>query len=543
MSAHTVFCPRCRAALGSARPLESERMVRCPQCGGHFPAVPPVRSAHEPWTESPPPSDVSNESPAPRRSSPYRMLLPAALLTALLSGGIVAALILLFLNRPAQAPDLLAGVPKPSETEARQNEPGPDGVKEKELQVAGLLARGWRAVSERRFGDAQKAFAAALKASPDDEDALKGLRESHAGMDREVKVVERGDGRLPAAEKQSLTPRAGPDGNGKQKQAEYQTHMDAARTAMSGERYADALAEYQAALRLLPDDNAALRGVQAAQGRLDDGRDRSKGKGAFGNWMDKARAALRAKRFDEAVASLRGALQLSPDDAEAKQLLKDAMRGQRTARAAYEELMGQAEAARSAGRFEEAARDYSEALKVRPGDEAATRGFRAAQGVVEDVATAQVAYQRFMNQGTLAIQNLQYGEALRSYAEALRLVPGDLAAAQGVRDARAGLDLLAQKQTQFDGLMKTGNAALRSRQFADAVRAFGDALGLLPDSTAAAASLRQARFSRAMSDGQAALNSRRFGDAVRAFEDALQEVPGDPSAAAGLRQARAQSRR
>jgi tetratricopeptide (TPR) repeat protein len=271
--------------------------------------------------------------------------------------------------------------------------------------------------------------------------------------------------------------------------------------------------------------------------------DKGKKKGKFADLMDRARAALRAKRYEDAVAAVDAALQLVPGDLEAQQLRKDATKARRSAKAEYDRLMAQADAARAAGRFEEASRGYSDALQVMPDDDAATRGLRAVQGVAADVAAAQVAYQRYMNQGSLAMQNLQYAEALRSYAEALRLVPGDLVAAQGVRDARAALDVLAQKQIDFDAAMKRGNAALRARQFSDAVRAFSDAQRLIPDSPRATAGLQQARFSKAMSDGQAAFSARRFGDAVRAFEDALQEVPGDPTATSALRQARAMQRR
>ena len=142
----------------------------------------------------------------------------------------------------------------------------------------------------------------------------------------------------------------------------------------------------------------------------------------------------------------------------------------------------------------------------------------------------------------------RYEEAERVYTKAVALLPRNLDARNGLREAQKGLEKMKQ---DFNRLMQQGDLAMQTLRFSDAVRAFGQAAKLFPDSEAAHDKLQtaqkalddvgnaQASYNRLMLQGAAAMRLGRFSDAAFAYGAALRLVPGDLDALAGLRSARA----
>jgi tetratricopeptide (TPR) repeat protein len=78
----------------------------------------------------------------------------------------------------------------------------------------------------------------------------------------------------------------------------------------------------------------------------------------------------------------------------------------------------------------------------------------------------------------------------------------------------------------------------KQQKYAEAVRAYQEALRLLPGGAAGGVALRNAQFAQAMAEGRKALTGKRFPDAVREFERALQLSPANPEATKALQQAK-----
>jgi tetratricopeptide (TPR) repeat protein len=291
-------------------------------------------------------------------------------------------------------------------------------------------------------------------------------------------------------------PKAAADEAERKTRADYEARMDAGRAAMVDQRYADALREYRAALRLLPGDAAAERGVRDAEDRLARGQERGNQRVALAGVLDQARTALNAKRYDDAISAANQALGLAPTNAEAKQIVSDATRAKRTAKADFAQLIEQGDALRASGRYADASVVYARALQISPDDVAAQTGKQLADQAVQSVVNTQVgltAYYNSMAIGMAAMQNGQFVTAARAFTDALNLVPGDMAAARGVLDAREALKGTVRGQAAFFRHLQAGYAALQSKRPADAISEFQAALRIAPDSIIAAAALRQAK--------------------------------------------------
>src|SRR5262249_7762987 len=151
------------------------------------------------------------------------------------------------------------------------------------------------------------------------------------------------------------------------------------------------------------------------------------------------------------------------------------------ARAAAGQLVAQADLALAARRLDEALRLYTQAGRLLPGDEAAALGLQKVNAALAALPAAQAASVRAMSLGAAGLQARPLAGAAAAFAEALRLVPGDPQASQGLRDARAGVRRQAARRLDFDRLMQAGAAAYKQQQYAAAVRAYREALRLIPD--------------------------------------------------------------
>jgi tetratricopeptide (TPR) repeat protein len=494
----------------------------------------------------------------------------------LLVGAVVIATIVL--TRPARdsdaQPQQVAMSPAP--TVADPGEPARQQREKQRPEFIRLMIAAGTALSAQRYENAVEAYSAALKLFPEDADAQRGLTEARAGLEARsrqardeenrragfARFMDQGKEAMTAKQyaaavrafqqaiqlqpadqtaadslREAQTALSGDEAQ-KQKQAEYQTHMDAGQAAAVAGRYADALREYVAALRIMPNDAAALQGQRLAERQLDLMQDQKQRKADFARLLDQAGAALRNRRYQEAIDAYTAALKLFRDDETAKRGLAEAQQGLNLQAVEVARQLALGDAAMRSGRYVDAVRAYREAARLAPGNALAAQGLLNAQAALDSLRTNQGAYWQLINRGAAAMAAQRYADAIQAYTSALQLVPNDPVALQGLRDARAALGLPLVLVDDFARALERGLADLEQQHFREAIRHLKRALELQPDSVPAARALRQARYGEAMADGRSAMKDHRYAEAVRSFEKALVQVPDDPAATQALAKAR-----
>ncbi len=186
------------------------------------------------------------------------------------------------------------------------------------------------------------------------------------------------------------------------------------------------------------------------------------------------------------------------------------------------------------GRIADAVLAYREATKLMPNDDAAARALRQAEALQSN----QGAYALAMERGALAMTARQFADAVVAYTEALRIVPLDPPALQGLADAQRALDGDLLRRKDFDRHAFAGLQALKSQRYSEAATELRAALKAMPRNPDAVTVERQLRYADAMASATAALNARRFNDAITQFQLALDVFPGDFAAMSGLNRAR-----
>src|SRR5205085_1043657 len=110
-------------------------------------------------------------------------------------------------------------------------------------------------------------------------------------------------------------------------QAEYAAALQAARTALAGKKYDEAIKSANDALKLVPNDPTVLALLKDAQAGKVGADTEAKRKADYAAAIQAGRTALAAKKYDEAIKAASDALKLFPGDPTATALLKDAQTG------------------------------------------------------------------------------------------------------------------------------------------------------------------------------------------------------------------------
>ncbi len=294
------------------------------------------------------------------------------------------------------------------------------------------------------------------------------------------------------------------DAEAKLKQQKYDAALSEAQKAYADKRYDQAVTKYQEAGQLFRTD-AVLAGIKQAQDA-------------------KAHDAAAAKAQQQAEADK---VKRQADYARAIQAGRDAW---------------------AARRFDDAAKAFGDALHIVPGDRDATafqqQAIKArddAKAVADTEAKRKADFTRLMTQGQTAMAAKRYDEAVKAYADALKVQPGDAAATKGHRDAQAALDAAkpppksAAPPAEYTRQMDTAAALEKKQKYEEAVPAYKAALKAVPNDAHATKGLD---FAQHMADGQKALAARKFPDAVREFDAALKVLPNDVDAMAFLKRAK-----
>jgi tetratricopeptide (TPR) repeat protein len=479
-------------------------------------------------------------------------------------------------------------------------------AQERAVSYNRLMARGRTALKGKHYSDALEAFGEALKLRPDDAAALKGRREARQALELARKAppstldprdrkrladfkLAMDAGRAAARKRdyraalnaysQALVlmpgDRTATEARDaarnlleQEARAKYDGLMTQGRTAVKAKRHADAVKAFGEALKVRPGDATALKEQREAQKALElarKGPPRPPDPGEkrrladFKLAMDAGRAAARKKDYRAALNAYNQALKLIPGDRTAteardaaQRLLDQEVAAKRKAdeakrTAEFNRLVAQGRTAFKGKRYADAVKAFGEALKVKPGDATALKEQREAQKALELAKKAPVDprkekqrledYKLAMDAGRAAAKKKNYQGALNAYNEALRLMPGDKTATEA-RDAARRL-LEQEVKAKYDSLMTQGRTAVKAKRYADAVKAFGEALKVKPGDATALKEQRQAQFEVHLSTARAAHAAKRYADAVKSYEEALKLQPGNAEVKAALARARA----
>lgn len=343
----------------------------------------------------------------------------------------------------------------------------------------------------------------------------------------------------------------------KQNQKLYQQALALADQALAQKDFDLAEAKYEEAARIFQTD-AALAGKRKAAG---------------------ARAQAKA----EAAAA-------------AKKALEQQQKAERV-----KTLLAEGQKALEAGKHEAALAAFTQARALAPdnldvltaltkAEQARDRALAEARKKSEDAKAKEqlqqttAAYQKWIQQGRLALDAQRYDDAIAAFGQAQKVVPGDKAAGDFLKDAqlkkqaaqdasaaqakkKEEADAAQKRLEQYNALLASAQKAWQARQYDEALKVLAQAEKLSPGNKLTQALLMQVQRAQAeeknaadlakkqaaqkaaeelakrkqfdayLAVGRGALQAKKFDDAKKYFAAALTLFPNDKEARLGLEQA------
>jgi tetratricopeptide (TPR) repeat protein/predicted small lipoprotein YifL len=403
---------------------------------------------------------------------------------------------------------------------------------------------GQQFMAQKNYAAALSSFQAArrVKSTPAVEQLIAlAMREqtlAKAGDDKERKQIEQ-----KLAEERQRRQQA--ETEAKQNRALYESALAMADKALTQKQYAVAETKYQEAARLFQTDEVrtGLRRVQSVRAaelqQQQAGQDKER---RVKQLLDDGRSAFQAKQYGKAIDAYRAAKKIEPDNLDVLAGLTQAEQAEEkfgaAARRKVEEAERQQNFARllksghenvKAKQYDAAVATLNAALKLKPGDPAARAALDAAQDGHKKLAATKAAdakaeaaakqkteaYQKLLTDGRLALQAKRYDDAIGSFAQAQKLLPGDKTSADFLKDAR---DAKAESEAAV---------AAAAKKRADELQ-------------------RAAELQKSLTAGRTAMASKDFAAAAKALTRAAQLAPENPDvqrALKGLQQAQDQARK
>ena len=340
---------------------------------------------------------------------------------------------------------------------------------------------------------------------------------------------------------------------------------------LKSEKYAEAVMQYESALKLYPNNTAAKTKYQDAKSKKDTYDSKVS---EFDRLTAQGQEFTLRKKYDEAISAYEQALQIFPNETELTDQINE-LRSIKNTADSYNTKIAEADALYEDRSYNEAKKAYQAALSVIPDDSYALGMITRIDEVVNspeflkiqnDKAKLDNDFANFIAKGESAEAQKNYEQALTYYVKALELKPTNAEALAKKQNAenmilyteqqrkelerQAAAEAERQRQARIQNLIDTGNQQITDKKYADAENTFNQILAIDPDNATATEKLgviagfyeeiqrqKQENYNNAMAEGRYAMDSWNYAEAIRQYNIALANKPGDEAATQQLAKA------
>lgn len=212
-------------------------------------------------------------------------------------------------------------------------------------------------------------------------------------------------------------------------------------------------------------------------------------------------------------------------------------------------LIDEADKARKAGQWQIAKNKYKQALQIQPDNSYAQAHLQAVNEAIQN--ESETKYNDAIAKARQALTRNNYDDAIKNFSLALEVKPGDQYAVSQVAElqkkaanAKIETDNL-QRDVLFDSYVKAGDKALSDNTYEEAINAYKEALKIKPGDSVAMGKLAQlnqkieadslaavnlktdSAFAHLISVAKDAVDRKEYDTAILSYTEALKIKPGD----------------
>lgn len=333
---------------------------------------------------------------------------------------------------------------------------------------------------------------------------------------------------------------------------------------LADEKFAEAVMQYESALKLFPDDNSVQKKLTEAQGKNEAFNVKMS---EFERFKKEGHDFELRKKYVEAIDSYQKALQIFPQDTEVPAIITS-IQAKKDVADRYDAKIREADALYESQSYQEARSTYQAALTDIPNDSYAQEMITRIDEIInrEELERIQKEKEKLdndfaelINKGENAESSQDYELAISFYVQALELKPNSLEATSKKenaenqilrlqqlaeeRERQAAIEAENQRLANIQNLINVGNQQITDNKYAEAELTFNEVLKIDSNNATAIAQLeaiariyedqrqKEENYQFAMSEGAAALTNQDYKEALKQFNIALANKPNDEAAA------------
>jgi len=314
---------------------------------------------------------------------------------------------------------------------------------------------------------------------------------------------------------------------------------------LAGERWGEALRDFEAVLAVIPDNAGARAGQQKAIAGLKSLEALEEKRLQYLVHLDDGRKALRDRRFEDADAAFQRAARLFPDEREPRRLQDQVRNDRRDLDNTVTQIIRNAQAMLAQNKPSEAFYRLIDADFLSPRNQQVRRLMADAQqrmAVTQNMNNPFISdpkYQNWMAQGRMALASGNPFMAMEAFQNALAQSNNtDPFARQAFFESRKQADSLGQKAQEFQKVFADAKILHGAKRYGQALPMLENALSLFPGDSRVMEMLEECRYQDLLEKARLAL-SRDAAETERLADLALRMRPSEITPRNLIKQARA----
>ena len=263
----------------------------------------------------------------------------------------------------------------------------------------------------------------------------------------------------------------------KKKEEDYAAGIAAGDKLLAAGNLPGALAEYKKASDLKPEENYPKQKIAEIDQSL---ADQKLVAGSYEKALADAETAISRQKYDEAILQLENASRMKPAENFPKQRLAE-VRKLKTDYESYSSIIETADNYYIEKDFEKAKAEYEKALTIKPGDEYPKSMLDKIDIALMDISKAnRSSYELAIAEADKLYSQQDYEQAMVAYNNALRFKPDEDYAKQRIGDINNMLSLKKSQDEAYSQSISRADEMFKEQRYDEALEAYNQAITFRP---------------------------------------------------------------
>lgn len=318
-------------------------------------------------------------------------------------------------------------------------------------------------------------------------------------------------------------------------QTRYAALLSEADAAFKGRNWQDAIASYQNALTLKPQEAYPQQQIDKANNEL---KLLEAQEASYASALQTADSLFNASLWNPAILAYQSALKLKPADSYPPQQIEKAKAYIADAKkidSDYNSAIVAADKLFNTKKWNEAITEYNKATALKPAEQYPKEQIALATAQIQELEGIEVSYNNAVAQGDSDFAGKRYAEAKDAYQNALSLKPAEKYPAGRISE----IDKLLTLLTQYNELITSADLLYGQENWNEALKVYTQAGKLQPEDTYPQERIvainkivsdqadLQSRYTNLIGEGDAAFKAKNWEGAITAYQTALSLKPGE----------------